>query len=338
MSEPFFSILITAYNRPDETVRCVRSCSEQDFRDLEIVVVDDASTDATPSALAAIDDPRLRVIRHAHNRGISPARATAVTHAAGQWFVILDSDWELVSGSLARLREVIDGLPDGIRVVRSRLRCDDGSLQPGVLPDGITDYDGRLRWCEAVVAAAVSSDAGHCVHRDVFEAGNFIADRRGEVEALWELNLARRERSLWIPDVLGIQHTGSLNSHSRDLSPHRLIPRLLAEAPDQQWMVETLLAEHGLALARIAPRYRLNLLERGVLESSLAGDRRAAVRHAAAATRAGSRHPVKLWATLAIGMVEPRALAWTKVMGRRWRARIQPGSGLRGGFSRADRR
>ena len=92
---PFFSVLITAFNRQHEIERCVRSCIRQTFDDFEIVVVDDASTDATAGVLAAIDEPRLRVVTHERNRGISPARATTVAHARGEWLVMVDSDWEL---------------------------------------------------------------------------------------------------------------------------------------------------------------------------------------------------------------------------------------------------
>jgi GT2 family glycosyltransferase len=53
----------------------------------------------------------VRVVRHGSNRGISPARATAVDHARGEWFVMLDSDWELLPYSLTRLHTLIDQLP-----------------------------------------------------------------------------------------------------------------------------------------------------------------------------------------------------------------------------------
>jgi Glycosyl transferase family 2 len=320
MARPFFSVLITAYNRADQVARCVDSCRRQTFEDFEIVVVDDASTDATPAILAAIDEPRMRVVRHDHNRGISPARATAATRARGEWFVILDSDWELVEHSLARLAELIEAIPPDVHIIRSRLRADDGSLQPGIVPSGITDYHARLRWCDAVTAAGVASDAGHCMHRSVFEVENFIDDRRGAVETLWELNLARRERSLWVSDVLGLQHTDAANSHTRDVDPQRMIARLRREAPDELWMAETLLGEHASELSRYAPRYERALEESAARQGFLAGDRRAGVSHTLAAQRLGPVINPKLWATLLLGLVGPWALVYAKVGGRRGRA------------------
>lgn len=322
MPGPFFSVLVSTYNRSGELERCVRSCMTQTFEDLEIVVVDDGSTDDSGHVLAALGEPRLRVIRHEHNRGISAARATAVNHARGEWFVLLDSDWELFPQSLTRLREVIDELPPGVHIIRSRLQADDGSLQPGFMPTGITGYHERLRWLEELTVRRVSSDAGHCIHRSVFETTNFFEDRRGAMEGLWETNLARRERSLWLPDILGKQHADAPNSHSRDANPARLIPRLLLEAPDDLWMAETMLAEHGTELARHAPRTRRSLIERAATQAFLTGDRRRGVHHTWSAARAGSRHP-KLWITLALGFLGPRALAHAKLAGRRRRRAVR---------------
>src|SRR4030088_441290 len=127
---PAFSVLITAYNRERQVARCVHSCTRQTFDDFEIVVVDDASTDSTAAVLAAIDEPRMRVVRHQSNRGISPARATTVAHARGEWLVMLDSDWELLPHTLARLSELIDELPSGVRMIRSLLQWDDGTGCP----------------------------------------------------------------------------------------------------------------------------------------------------------------------------------------------------------------
>ena len=316
---PFFSVLITAFNRQDEIERCVRSCIRQTFDDFEIVVVDDASTDATAGVLAAIDEPRLRVVTHERNRGISPARATTVAHARGEWLVMVDSDWELFPQSLARLRALIDELPPDVRIIRSRLRWDDGSLSPAVMPaERVTDYRGRLRWLEAVALQGGSSDAGQCVHRSVFETTSYFNDRRGAVESLWELDLARREASLWVSDVLGAQHVDAVNSATRDASA-RLIPRLLDEAPDVRWMAATMLSGHGTELERDAPHYRAWLLNSAALESFLAGDRRAGVRYSWSAARAGAAGP-KLAATLALGLLGPGVLARSKLAGRRWRA------------------
>jgi glycosyltransferase involved in cell wall biosynthesis len=315
MSGPFFSVLVTAYNRAAQLERCLSSCTAQTWTEFEIVVVDDASTDDTIEVLSAISDPRLRIVRHDRNRGISPARATAVEHARGQWLVMLDSDWELLPESLARLAAVAAELPPGVRMIRSRLRWDDGSVTPPIAPEGVVDYRGRLEWLEAVTVAGTSSDAGHCIHRDVFRHTNFPRDRRGGIESLWETSLARTEPSMWIPDVLGLEHTDAVNSVTRDARPAQLVPRLIAEAPDVRWMAETMLAEHGEQLRRYAPHYRRWLLETAAQEAFLCGDRRAGLRYSRRVLRVGPANR-RIWASLGLGLLAPRALARAKAAAR----------------------
>lgn len=320
-SRPFFSVLVTAYNRAHELPRCLDSCRRQPFGDYEIVVVDDGSTDDTGAVLAALDEPRLRVVRHDRNRGISPARATGARHARGEWLVVLDSDWELMPGALTRLKEIIDARPPEVRIIRSRLQADTGELQPGVLPSGVTGYEGRLQWCNAVDSAGASSDAGHCIHRSVVERENFISDRRGGVETLWELDVARWAPTLWVPDVLGVQHADAVNSHTRDHDARRLVPRLLQEAPDMQWTTETLLERHREGLERFAPHYGMSVEKYAGHSAFLAGDRMAGVRHTVRVMRRRSARDPALWLTLVLGLIGPRALAYGQVLYRRWSGR-----------------
>jgi glycosyltransferase involved in cell wall biosynthesis len=322
MREPFFSVLVTAYNRPREIERCVGSCSRQTWTDFEVVVVDDASTDDTIVVLERIDEPRLRVVPRDHNGGISAARATAVQAARGEWFVMLDSDWELLPHSLARLREVIDRMPAGVRIIRSRLQWDDGHIEPDIMPDtSITGYRGRMAWVEQVTKARVRSDAGHCIHSSVFETTNYFADRRGAMEGLWELDLAQHESSLWVPDVLGIQYTDAVNSYSRDANLSTFVPGLIREAPDMQWMYETLLARHGDEIAVHAPTWRRRLYEGAAGQAFLAGHRGAGVRHSLNALR-GDWGNGGVWGTLVPGLIGPRVLAYAKTARRGARARL----------------
>ena len=318
-------MLITAYNRADQIERCVASVTNQNFEDFEIVVVDDASTDDTLAVLAGIDEPRLRVVEHERNRGISPARRTTVEHARGEWLVVLDSDWELLPHSLTRLRELIGTLAPGVRIIRSRLEWDGGSVSPPVIPEGVADYHARLAWLDRLAIAGGASDAGHCIHRDAFTTGSYFHDGRGQFESLWETNLARREPSLWVDDVLGLEHVDAANSSTREADASRAIPRMLAEARDFRWQVEAMLSVHGDALAREAPHYRRDLLERAALETFLTGDRRGGIRHTRDAVRAGATG-VGVLGTLVFGVLGPRVLARVKLQGRRVKARRRGGA------------
>ncbi|MEK6276828.1 MAG: glycosyltransferase family 2 protein [Actinomycetota bacterium] len=311
MSRPFFTVLVTTYDRAQIVRRCVDSCLGQTFSDYEVVVVDDGSTDDTFSILERIDDPRLRVVAHESNRGIDPSRHTGVANSRGEWIVHIDSDDELFPYTLERLREFIDALPDGVRVLRTRLLWDDGRITPAFVPTGPIDYEGRLRAWEAD-----RSDAGNCWHRSVFDLNPYFRDRRGAMEALRELNMSRVETTMYVPDVLAKVHTDAPNSWARGADASEVIPRLLREAPDMLWMMETTIDEHGAALAQHAPRtYRL-FLRGASTQAFLLGDRRKGFRYGLAALRLG-RLDALAWGTLALGLLGPWAVVRGTVAHRR---------------------
>jgi succinoglycan biosynthesis protein ExoO len=82
------------YNRADSVRRAVESVLAQTYSDLELVVVDDASTDGTPEILSQIatKDARVRVVLRDHNGGPGAARNTGISAAQGEWIAVIDSD------------------------------------------------------------------------------------------------------------------------------------------------------------------------------------------------------------------------------------------------------
>jgi glycosyltransferase involved in cell wall biosynthesis len=321
MSQPFFSIVVPTYNRELIVCRCVESCLRQSFEDFELVVVDDHSSDGTLAAMKRYDDPRLRVVEHERNRGINPSRHSGVANSTGTWVVIVDSDWELLPGALSRMREIISELPDGVRVVRSRLVWDDGRVTPSFTPEAPIGYEGRVRWAES----EGGNDATHCMHRSVFERAPFFAERRGAVETLYELELASNERTLYVDDVLGHEHTDAPNSWLRSAAVSELVPRLFSDAPDMLWMAETTLRRHGPVLRRNGPGQYTTILRVASVQAFLLGKRRIGVHYAVAALRRRPLEP-QAWVTLALGLAGPRAVAYGTVALRRiiaWRTRSQ---------------
>jgi glycosyltransferase involved in cell wall biosynthesis len=88
---PLVSVVIPTYNRRGTVGAAVRSALDQDYRPLEVVVVDDGSTDDTAGGLAEFGD-RIRLIRHPVNRGASAARNTGIEASRGEYVAFLDSD------------------------------------------------------------------------------------------------------------------------------------------------------------------------------------------------------------------------------------------------------
>lgn len=86
------SVIVPSFNRRALTARAVRSVLDQTWRDLEVVVVDDASREEEVYAPEPADAGRVRVIRHETNRGVSVARNTGIKAAAAPLAAFLDSD------------------------------------------------------------------------------------------------------------------------------------------------------------------------------------------------------------------------------------------------------
>jgi glycosyltransferase involved in cell wall biosynthesis len=105
---PKVSVVIPAFNRPVPVRRAIESVLAQTCQDLEIIVVDDGSTDATAEAVEAVADRRITLIRHERNRGGSAARNTGIRASSAPFVAFLDSDDEWLPSKLERQLEVFE--------------------------------------------------------------------------------------------------------------------------------------------------------------------------------------------------------------------------------------
>lgn len=113
---PFFTVIVPAYNVEDYIGACLDSLVSQWRDDVEIIVVDDGSTDgtsATASSFAA-RCPGLRVIRQ-ENRGLSGARNIGIAAARGEYLLFVDGDDLVAPGAFVALREVLADKADVVQ-------------------------------------------------------------------------------------------------------------------------------------------------------------------------------------------------------------------------------
>lgn len=106
------SVIVPVYNE-EATVAEVVARLQRLSVTLEILLVDDGSTDGTPARLSALAAPNVRVFRHARNQGKGAAIRTALPHVQGDVVIIQDADLECDPADIPRLIEpVLDGRAD----------------------------------------------------------------------------------------------------------------------------------------------------------------------------------------------------------------------------------
>lgn len=108
------SVILPTYNRADPLERSICSVLDQSFKDLELIVVDDASTDKTERVVRGFTDDRLVYIRKKANVGAAAARNDGIARARGEYIAFQDSDdvWapDKLAHQLAALLDSDDGV------------------------------------------------------------------------------------------------------------------------------------------------------------------------------------------------------------------------------------
>ena len=99
MLNPDVSIIITNYNYGKYVSRCIRSCLSQNMANIEVIVVDDVSTDNSIEVLKPFES-QIRLIENQHNMGVAAAANEALKVSRGQFVIRVDAD-DFVSADMA---------------------------------------------------------------------------------------------------------------------------------------------------------------------------------------------------------------------------------------------
>ena len=287
---PQISVVLCTYNRAERVAAAVRAILDQHGADLELVVVDDGSTDGTPAALAAIDDARMRVVRRA-NGGLSAARNSGLAAVTAPWVVFIDDDDTAQPGWLAAF--VAQGADDtvGIACCGAQFVDVDGNDLFTRPPVRLGPPFGDLVASTLAGTFAVRTDLAR-------RAGGYLdgLGTRHQTELFIRLLALAGPAGLrvsTVPELL-IHIEGRLATDRPGVNPRRLYD-------GTRWII----ARHPRSFAG---QPQLVGLFEGVVGTNAArlGDWRAARRHLRRAVRAtpGSR---EAWGRLALASVPPLA-------------------------------
>jgi hypothetical protein len=217
---PRASVVLAVYNGERFLRAALDSVLRQTFDDLELIVVNDGSTDSSREIVAEYDDPRIRLIDNPHNLGLTPSLNRGIAAARGEFIARLDADDVATPDRLARQVAFLDRNPD-VALVGSWYRNIDEHgrrLARGQFPLQHT----QLRWSMMFYCPFTHSAATW--RREAVAAAVGEYDPAFAYAMDWEY-WAR------IAGRLGVANIGRVLTHYR-LGPHSMSanhPRVLAE-------------------------------------------------------------------------------------------------------------
>lgn len=230
MSQPQLSIIIPTHNRPHLLPIAVQSALNQTFTDLEVVVVDDASTEVAQLP----EEPRLRLIRLKESRGGAGARNVGTEAAQGRWVTYLDDDDRLLPNmaevSLSALKTTSVDSP--VAVISGLEKVNDkGEVTATRLPPTICPKGGHFFLGTPEVGRSYHTKQTLVVERDLLlKIGGWDEEFRSRVHTELFLRLNPECTIIGVPTLTyqHVIHTGprvTANPELRQKNFHRLIQK-----------------------------------------------------------------------------------------------------------------
>jgi glycosyltransferase involved in cell wall biosynthesis len=196
---PLVSVIMAAYNMERFIGDAVQSILDQSYRDWELLVVDDGSTDGTGKVVQAFTDPRIHYYWQ-ENAGRSRARNRAIRLAEGKYLAPMDADDLSPSSRLAEEAAFLESHPD-VAVVSGRVL----SFWQGRPLSEVQQFpetpDAIRRRFEAGMMAACHG--GSMLRRQALaEVGLYCEDCRTAEDLDLFLRISERHRFAWLPSVV----------------------------------------------------------------------------------------------------------------------------------------
>ena len=218
MKSEHISVVIPLWNKRAEVGAAIASALAQTAAPLEIIVVDDGSTDGSAGVVESFTSPLIRLIRQP-NAGVSAARNRAIGEARGEWVALLDADDEWRPEFLEKISLLSLECP-GCRAFGAAfdIRDEHGRLTRGKTPAlrGAVDYFAEAMRCYVLIPSAA------VLHREtVIALGGFPEGMRlGEDQYLWT-KLARTAQIGFLPEPLAIYSRAAQNRSAAVYRPEQ---------------------------------------------------------------------------------------------------------------------
>ncbi|MFH1615457.1 MAG: glycosyltransferase [Planctomycetota bacterium] len=206
---PSVSVIIPTYNRADVVVQALSSALNQTHGDLEVLIIDDGSTDNTRPVIEAVNDDRIRYY-YKENGGVSSARNLGIAESDAQYIAFLDSDDIWPENFLGTLLNALRNNPGyglayaSVEIISSRGLCATSHLTPYCKSGSITIdlFKKGFIWISTVVLA-----------RDALADLRFDESLKNGEDSDFLLRLSLQTKFLYVPGA-SIKRTSSPDSLS----------------------------------------------------------------------------------------------------------------------------
>ena len=201
MRTPLVSVVLATYNRCDLLHRAINSVLNGTYENLELIIVDDASTDGTPGVVSQYRDPRIRYIRTPENGGVLRARNRGFDLAQGDYVTILDDDDVLLPEALVSVvKEFERTANEGVDVLWFDCRDAESGQKSGDMP-----FPGGIIRFEDYVCGRIQGDFWLVFSKRVLNGNRFHEELRAHESLLW-LKIHKQFSALHIPVVLCMKY------------------------------------------------------------------------------------------------------------------------------------
>ena len=219
------SLIIPAFNRAHCIMRALESVRRQQLGDCELVIGDDASTDATWE-LVQREFPQAKLARLTVNSGAAAARNAALRIATGELLAFLDSDDEWLPGKLAAQREFLEKHPEVAVCASSHIFCRRDGVRREVRVENPVDWRVALHSGQWFHGASTP-----VVRRSVLESVGFQDESLRVLEDWdWMLRISQRHRIHVLPEPLAVIHeNGPSDADFTRLSTERFLAKHAAD-------------------------------------------------------------------------------------------------------------
>lgn len=259
------TIIVTVYNRRETVGRTLRSILAQTYPHLDIIVVDDGSTDDSLAVVRSFPDPRIRVFVHERNLGVTAAKNTGLENIKGDWFTFVDSDDELVPEAIDTLLSVLERDP-----LLTHIECNCTDAATGRLTGEGLDADQPLD--EATIVGKMKHDHWGILHTTLLRGNRFNPRVPGYETILWT-KVRQGSRGYYLHRGLNIVHHEGAGRVTRKRRSIAEIAAIHAELLREEDWLESLKAYN--------PDEHLAVCREGYLNTAAVGDRRSAQKYAA---------------------------------------------------------